>query len=155
MSNNGEENGNAWSCVRNNGNNAWYVNLGNGYCNNTNPGSRLGVWPVSEFDIIEQWLEAERECYKNKHSSFEAAMYHYHLSEIYKLIERIQTGYKPTTSICFVLDYPVKTSIADAAAFIDIHNGKNRYIRKIKNRRKKRNINSSIQKDYEIWEINQ
>ena len=41
---------------------------------------------------------------------------------------------------------PVKTSIADAAAFIDIHNGKNGYIRKIKNRRKKRNINSSIQK---------
>lgn len=107
MSNNGEENGNAWLCVRNNGNNAWYVNLGNGNCNNTNTNNRLSVWPVSEFDIIEQWLEAERECYKNKHSSFEAAMYHYHLSEIYKLIERIQTGYKPTTSICFVLDYPV------------------------------------------------
>ena len=32
---------------------------------------------------------------------------------------------------------------------------KNRYIRKIKNRRKKRNINSSIQKNYEIREINQ
>ena len=107
MSNNGEGNGNAWSCVRNNGNNAWYVNLGNGNCNNNNTSNRLSVWPVSEFDIIEQWLEAERECYKNKHSSFEAAMYHYHLSEIYKLIERIQTGYKPTTSICFVLDYPV------------------------------------------------
>ena len=107
MSNNGEGNGNAWSCVRNNGNNAWYVNLGNGNCNNNNTNNRLSVWPVSEFDIIEQWLEAERECYKNKHSSFEAAMYHYHLSEIYKLIERIQTGYKPTTSICFVLDYPV------------------------------------------------
>ena len=107
MSNNGEENGNAWSCVRNNGNNAWYVNLGNGNCGNNNTNNRYSVWPVSEFDIIEQWLEAERECYKNKHSSFEAAMYHYHLSEIYKLIERIQTGYKPTTSICFVLDYPV------------------------------------------------
>ena len=107
MSNNEEENGHAWSCVRNNGNNAWYVNLGNGTCNNNNTNSRLSVWPVSEFDIIERWLEAERECYKNKHSSFEAAMYHYHLSEIYKLIERIQTGYKPTTSICFVLDYPV------------------------------------------------
>ena len=107
MSNNGEENGNAWSCVRNNGTNAWYVSLGSGNCNNNNTSNRLSVWPVSEFDIIEQWLEAERECYKNKHSSFEAAMYHYHLSEIYKLIERIQTGYKPTTSICFVLDYPV------------------------------------------------
>lgn len=76
-------------------------------CTSSSTSIRLSVWPVSEFDIIEQWLEAERECYKNKHSSFEAAMYHYHLSEIYKLIERIQTGYKPTTSICFVLDYPV------------------------------------------------
>lgn len=107
MSNNGEENGNSWSCVRNNGNNAWYVNLGNGNCNNNNTNNRYSVWPVSEFDIIERWLEAENECYKNKHSSFEAAMYHYHLSHIYNLIERIQTGYKPTTSICFVLDYPV------------------------------------------------
>lgn len=107
MSNNGEGNGNAWSCVRGSGNGAWYVTLGSGTCNNNNTNNRLSVWPVSEFDIIEQWLEAERECYKNKHSSFEAAMYHYHLSEIYKLIERIQTGYKPTTSICFVLDYPV------------------------------------------------
>lgn len=50
---------------------------------------------------------------------------------------------------------PVKTSIADATAFINTHNGKNRYIRKIKNRRKKRNINSSIQANYEICEINQ
>lgn len=107
MSNNGEGNGNAWSCVRVSGYNAWYVYLGVGNCGYVSTSTRLSVWPVSEFDIIEQWLEAERECYKNKHSSFEAAMYHYHLSEIYKLIERIQTGYKPTTSICFVLDYPV------------------------------------------------
>lgn len=106
MSNNGEENGNAWSCVRNSGANAWYVNLGNGNCNTNNTNNRYSVWPVSEFDII-KWLDAERECYKNKHSSFEAAMYHYHLSKIYKLIDRIKNGYKPTTSICFVLDYPV------------------------------------------------
>ena len=107
MSNNGEENGNAWSCVRNNSNNAWYVNLGSGNCGNNNTNNRYSVWPVSEFDIIDRWLEAENECYKNKHSSFDAAMYHYHLSEIYKLVGRIQTGYKPTTSVCFVLDYPV------------------------------------------------
>ena len=107
MSNNGEENGNAWSCVRNNSNNAWYVNLGNGNCGNISTNYRYSVWPVSEFDIIDRWLEAENECYKNKHSSFDAAMYHYHLPEIYKLVGRIQTGYKPTTSVCFVLDYPV------------------------------------------------
>lgn len=107
MSNNEEENGNAWSCVRNNGNNAWYVNLANGNCNTNNTNNRLSVWPVSEFDIIDCWLAAESECYKNKHASFEAARYHYHLSKIFDLIERINNGYKPTTSICFVLDYPV------------------------------------------------
>lgn len=108
MLNNGEENGNAWSCVRNNGNNAWCMNLGNGNCNNNNTNNRYSVWAVSEFDkIVDDWLKAESECYKNKHSSFEAARYHYHLSNIFNLIERINNGYKPTTSICFVLDYPV------------------------------------------------
>lgn len=38
---------------------------------------------------------------------FEAARYHYHLSNIFNLIERVKTDYKPTTSICFVLEYPV------------------------------------------------
>lgn len=92
MSNNGEESGNAWSCVRNNGNNAWYVNFGNGNCNNNNTNNRYSVWPASEFDkIVDDWLQAERECYKNKHSSFEAARYHYHLSNIYDLVERVKT----------------------------------------------------------------
>ena len=108
MSNNGEESGNAWSCVRNNGNNAWYVNFGNGNCNNNNTNNRYSVWPASEFDkIVDDWLQAEREGYKNKHSSFEAARYHYHLSNIYDLVERVKNNYKPTTSTCFVLQYPV------------------------------------------------
>lgn len=108
MSNNGEENGNAWSCVRNNGNNAWYVNLTNDNCNNNNTNNRYSVWAVSEFDkIVDDWLQAESECYRNKHSSFEAARYHYHLSNIFNLIERVKTDYKPTISICFVLEYPV------------------------------------------------
>lgn len=45
---------------------------------------------------------------------------------------------------------PVKTSIVDAKKFIESHNGKNKYIRKTKNKRKKRNINSGIQEYYEI-----
>lgn len=36
---------------------------------------------------------------------------------------------------------PIKTSISDARRFVEKHNGKNRYIRKTRNRRKKRNIN--------------
>ena len=41
--------GNVWSCVRNNGNNAWYVNMGLGglsYTNTVNPSS---VVPASAF----------------------------------------------------------------------------------------------------------
>ena len=41
--------GSAWSCVRGSGSGAWYVNLGNGYCNNYSTYGRLSVWPVSEF----------------------------------------------------------------------------------------------------------
>lgn len=108
MPNNGEEIGNSWSCVRNNSNNAWYVNLGNGNCNNNNTNNRYAVWAVSEFDnTLDDWLSAEDGCYKNKHSSFEAARNHYHLSNIFNLINDVKNGYKPTTSICFVLDYPV------------------------------------------------
>ena len=106
--NSGEESGNAWSCVRNNGNNAWYVNLGNGNCNNNNTNNRYSVFPCSEFDIkCDDLLEAESECYKNKHASLEAASFHFNLSRIYELINRIENGYQPQTSICFVLDYPV------------------------------------------------
>ena len=105
---NGGESGNAWSCVRNNGNNAWYVNLGNGNCNNNNTYNRYSVWPASDFDKeCDDWLTAEGECYKNKHSSLEAARFHYNLAGIYRLIDRIHNGYNPATSICFVLHYPV------------------------------------------------
>ena len=105
---NGGESGNAWSCVRNNGNNAWYVNLGNGNCNNNNTNNRYSVWSASDFDKeCDDWLAAEGECYKNKHSSLEAARFHYNLAGIYRLIDRIHNGYNPATSICFVLHYPV------------------------------------------------
>ena len=41
--------GGAWSCVRGNGGNAWYVNLAGGGCNPLNTYNRLSVWPVSAF----------------------------------------------------------------------------------------------------------
>lgn len=55
---------------------------------------------------------------KNKHSSFEAARYHYHLSSIFNLIKDVQCGYNPTTSICFVLEYPVFREVF-AANYLD------------------------------------
>ena len=108
MSNNGEENGNAWSCVRNNGNNAWYVNMGNGNLNNNNTNNTYSVVPASDLsEKVSAWIAAESDCYKNKHASLEAASFHFNLSRIYELINRIDNGYQPQTSICFVLDYPV------------------------------------------------
>ena len=106
----GEEvpSGNCWSAVRNNSTNAWYVNLGNGNVNNANTYNRYAVFPASDLDNeYSKWIDAEDDCYKNKHSSIDAASYHFHLSQLRYLIDRIKNGYKPTTSICFVLDYPV------------------------------------------------
>lgn len=100
--------GNVWSCVRNNGNNAWYVNMGNGNLNNNNTNNTYSVVPASDLsEKVPAWIAAESDCYKNKHASLEAASFHFNLSRIYELINRIDNGYQPQTSICFVLDYPV------------------------------------------------
>ena len=100
--------GNVWSCVRNNGNNAWYVNMGNGNLNNNNTNNTYSVVPASDLsEKVSAWIAAESDCYKNKHASLEAASFHFNLSRIYELINRIDNGYQPQTSICFVLDYPV------------------------------------------------
>ena len=41
--------GNVWSCVRNNGFSAWYVNVGLGYLNGSNTVSTYSVVPASAF----------------------------------------------------------------------------------------------------------
>lgn len=41
--------GNAWSCVRNGGNNAWFVNMGNGSCNLSNTYLTCSVVAASAF----------------------------------------------------------------------------------------------------------
>lgn len=100
--------GNVWSCVRNNGNNAWYVNVGSGKLNTNLTSNTSSVVPASDLsEKVSSWIKAESDCYKNKHSSLEAASFHFNLSRIYDLIHRIEKGYTPQTSICFVLDYPV------------------------------------------------
>ena len=73
--------GNVWSCVRNNGNNAWYVNMGNGNLNNNNTNNTYGVVPASDLsEKVPAWIAAESDCYKNKHASLEAASFHFNLS---------------------------------------------------------------------------
>ena len=100
--------GYCWSAVRLSSSYAWYVYLGFGIVASTDTYSRCTVFPASDLDNeCSKWIDAEDDCYKNKHSSIDAASYHFHLSQLRYLIDRIKNGYKPTTSICFVLDYPV------------------------------------------------
>lgn len=98
-----------WSAVRNNANNAWYVNMNNGNCNNNNVNNRnvgVGVSELSEDDIA-RFLHDEDECYKNKHSSFDAARYHYNLALVYKMALAVKAGtWKQGPSIVFAIEYP-------------------------------------------------
>lgn len=41
---------------------------------------------------VPAWIAAESDCYKNKHASLEAASFHFNLSRIYELINRIDNG---------------------------------------------------------------
>lgn len=103
-----------WSAVRNNANNAWNVNLNNGNCNNNNTYNRLVGAGVSELsdDDIARFLHDEEECYKNKHSSFDAARYHYHLALAYKMALKIKAGsWKQGTSIVFAIEYPTMREV--------------------------------------------
>lgn len=100
---------NVWSCQQNNSNNAWNFNLNNGNTNNNNKTNTNYLIPCAESsnDIVDIFLNAEQECYKNKRSKFDANDGHYHLAKIWSLIYSVYTGsYHPDGGICFVLSYP-------------------------------------------------
>ena len=100
--------GNAYACEQNNTNNAYYVTLSSGAVNNNNKNNSYAVVPVAESDKLTDLLfQAERDCWKSKKSRFDAARFHFHLAEIFDLLEILKNRtYQPTTSICFVLTYP-------------------------------------------------
>ena len=100
--------GNAWACEQNNATNAYYVTVGSGQVNNNNKNNSYAVVPVAEScKLIEALFHAERDCWKSKKSRFDAAKFHFHLAEVFDLLEILQNRtYTPTTSICFVLTYP-------------------------------------------------
>ena len=99
---------NAYACEQNNANNAYYVTLSSGQVNNNNKNNSYAVVPVAESDKLTDLLfQAERDCWKSKKSRFDAARFHFHLAEIFDLLEILKNRtYQPTTSICFVLTYP-------------------------------------------------
>ena len=114
-------NSNCWSAVRNNANNAWYVNMQNGNVNNNNAYNRYVVLPcplASAELLFSMLLEAEKSCFKNKHQSLTACRVHFHLSELYRYARHIyENGLSVGRSKCFVLDYPVYREIFCAMYF--------------------------------------
>lgn len=98
-----------WSSLRNNANNAWYVNMNNGNMNNNNTYNRYVTAGVSELseDVIERYLLDEQICYSNKHDSYEAARFHYKLSEVLRLAEEVENRtWKQGRAIVFAISYP-------------------------------------------------
>lgn len=96
------------SVVRHNSLNAWYVNMGNGNVNTNNTWSRNYVALASELaEDIDGWLDAERNCWRNKRQKAEPNRIHYHLAELYYFVNNaIANEYYPGASYCFVLSYP-------------------------------------------------
>ena len=111
----------SWSAVRNNANNAWYVNAGNGNVNNNNTYNRYVVLPcpLSSVELLfSMMLEAEKTCFKNKHNSLAACRVHFHLAELYHYACQVfENGLKVGRSKCFVHDYPVYREIFCAMYF--------------------------------------
>lgn len=112
--------GNTWTCQQNNANNAYYVTIPSANVNNNNKNNTNAVVPVAELDkLIDLLFEAEGDCWENKKARLDAAKFHYNLKKVFDLSDKIAAGtYKPTTSMCFVLNYPRYREVF-AAKYID------------------------------------
>ena len=110
----------SWTCQQNNANNAYYVTIPSANVNNNNKNNTYAVVPVAEFEKLNDLLfGAEGDCWRNKKKRFDAVRFHYNLKTIFELSDKIAVGkYRPTTSICFVLDYPRYREVF-AAKYID------------------------------------
>lgn len=100
--------GNIWTVLQNNNNNEYYFSLADGSWNNNNKNNSYHVVLVESKTFIELIFRAEENCWKNKHSSWDAAKYHYHLGRrIWEFAWRLYTwNYQPWQSICFIVLYP-------------------------------------------------
>lgn len=108
------DSGNTWTAFRNNASNAWYVNLNNGNVNNNNTYNRYNVLGCVPSDLIlsDLWIDAERECFKNKHHSISANRLHYLPKALIDYAFNVEhNGYEAGTSITFVLNYPVDREV--------------------------------------------
>lgn len=100
--------GNIWLCLQNNNNNAYYLSLADGNSNNNNKNNTYNVVLVEPKEVAELVFVAEEDCWSNKHSSWDAAKYHYHMGKrVFAFINALSDGsYKPWKSICFIVLLP-------------------------------------------------
>ena len=100
--------GTVWTVIQNNNNNAYYFGLADGSWNNNNKNNNYNVVPVESGELEDLVFDAEEDCWSNKHSSWDAAKYHYHYGlRVWTFAEMIKNGrYEPWRSICFVILYP-------------------------------------------------
>ena len=100
--------GNSWSAIQSNATNTYYLSLYEGSFNNNNKNNNYNVVLVELETFIKIAFEAEENCWKNKHSSWDAAKFHYHMGkQMFEFIWSLYTwSYKPLTSICFIVLYP-------------------------------------------------
>jgi len=114
-----------WSATENNSNNAWYVHFGNGTVNNNNKNNSYVVRPVAAYDglssdFLTSVEEAYADCLHGKMSSKQALEYMQEATgDLPRLAWELYSGtYKPTTSTCFIVQYP-KLREVFAASFRD------------------------------------
>jgi len=97
----------SWSCLQSSNNNEYYLSLGTGAYNNNNKNNKYYVLPIESDELRELVYDAEADCWSNKHGSWDAAKYHYHIGKINSFIESIDDGsYTIWKAICFVILYP-------------------------------------------------
>ena len=113
---------NHWSSLENSRFNAWYVNFGSGNTNNNNRYNSYIVRPVAALghEIMKGWTEAFEDCCRHKMTSLQCVLYRLIAEDdLPQLAEEVELRtYKPITSVCFVVAWPVLREIF-AAHFRD------------------------------------
>ena len=100
---------NFWSSTENSQTNAWNANFGSGNMGNNNKYNTYYCRPLAaldENDIID-WIDAFEDCCRHKKSSNQCTLYRLKAVDLVTLAAEVRHfGYKPTTSVTFVVTFP-------------------------------------------------
>ena len=97
-----------WSDIQYSYASEYYLSLADGSYNNNNKNNLYWVVPVESNEVSDLVFRAEEDCWSNKHSSWDAAKYHYHTGRrVWQFIRELENRtYKPWKSYCFIVMYP-------------------------------------------------